>query len=447
MNNEKQPPPKSLSFSGGIHPEYDGKELSSACAISQVPLLDKYIIPISQNVGKPPKIVVKKGDTVKKGDILAEADGFVSTPLHAPTSGTVTEIGEVIGTMGVMVPAITLTPDGEDAWSEKLPTPLAWKTADAKELKQRIADAGIVGMGGAAFPCHVKLSPPPEKQIDYLILNGAECEPYLTADHRLMLEQPEKILIGIAIMGKILNVKEMYIGIEDNKFDAINSLLNCQKELGVKIVPLKVQYPQGSEKQLIYAITKRQVPSGGLPMDAGCVVQNIATAAAVYDAVVLGQPLIERVTTVTGKIVKNPCNFLVKIGTPVSKLIELANGVTQEPKKLIMGGPMMGFAQKSFDVPICKNSSGVLLLGKQDVSLYESAGCIRCGACYKGCPMHLSAGPMSVAIEAERFDLAEQNHVMDCLECGACAYVCPASRPLVQHLRRAKAQIRKNAQK
>ena len=431
-----------LTFDGGIHPVSDGKALSCNAPITAAPLLDKYRVLLSENVGKLPKPVVKAGDLVKKYQLIAEADGFVSANLHSPTSGKVTGIVDVPGPMGTLIPAIEIEADGQDEPCEPMPA-IDWHKADVKELLKRTADAGLVGMGGAAFPTHVKLSPPPDKTIDTLILNGAECEPYLTADHRLMLEQPERVLEGAAISAKILNVKNVYIGVEANKIDAIEALGRRAAEFGIKVATLKVQYPQGSEKQLIMAITGRKVPTGGLPMDAGCVVQNVGTAAAMTDAVCRGIPLVERVTTITGEVVKNPGNWLLKIGTPVIKAIEFAGGVTAEPGKLILGGPMMGFAQKSFEVPVAKNTSGILLPPVELSMNYGSTGCIRCGRCVEGCPMILIPCLLGNAVEAERFDLAAQNHVMDCLECGSCAYVCPAHRPLVQHMRRAKAEIRK----
>ena len=269
---------KTIKFKGGVHPK-EGKELAEKSAIAVAPMLDNYKVVVHQNIGAPPKLLVKKGDEVKKGQMIAEAGGFVSVPLHSPTSGKVAAIENIPGVMGTMVEAVSIDADGEDAWGELLPA-LDWKTASADDLKKRICDCGIVGMGGAAFPSHVKLSPPPEKTIDTLILNGAECEPYLTADHRVMLEQPEKVLEGAAILAKAVGVSNISIGVENNKQDAIDALQAVADKYGVKVVPLRVKYPQGAEKQLIYAITGRKVPAGSLPMDCGCVVQNVGTAAA-----------------------------------------------------------------------------------------------------------------------------------------------------------------------
>ena len=431
-----------MTFKNGIHPVYHGKELSENAEVKIPALLERYTVPVSQNAGKPPEIVVKPGDKVKKYQLIARASGFVSANLHSPTSGEVKGIIEVPGVTGVPVQAVEIIPDKLDEALEPLPA-LNWRTSEAKVLLDRIAECGLVGMGGASFPTHVKLSPPPEKKIDTLIINGAECEPFLTADHRLMLEDPASVLAGAAIMGRILGISRVFIGVEMNKVDAIELLNSRAGEFNVEIVPLKVQYPQGSEKQLINAITGREVPAGGLPMDAGCVVQNTGTAAAVADAVLRGIPLIERIVTVTGSVVKTPGNWKLRIGTPVLEAVRMADGVTEEPGKLILGGPMMGFAQKSFDVPVSKNTSGILLLPKSQAVNYRSANCIRCGRCVQGCPMHLMPCAIAAAVESYRFDIAQQNHVMDCLECGACAYVCPAKRPLVQHNRRAKAEIRR----
>lgn len=427
-------------FKGGIHP-LEGKELTAGKELRIAPLFDKYIVPVRQSIGAPPTLTVKKGDTVKKGQRIAEPGGFVSVPLHSPVCGTVGDIVEITGVTGASEQAVEIIADGTDEWDTGLDPIPNWADTEKDVLKKRILDAGIVGMGGAAFPTHVKLSPPPEKNIDTLIVNGAECEPFLTADHRLMLTRTEEALTGIAIAAKILKVSRIFVGVEDNKMDAIEKMTAAAAKFKITVVPLHVKYPQGAEKQLIYALTGRQVLEGGLPMDVGCVVMNIGTAAAVHDAVVLGHPLIERITTVTGTPVVDPANYLVRIGTPIRKLLELSGGVKENPAKVIMGGPMMGFAQSNIDVPVAKNSSGVLLMAPEEIEQFEGNPCIRCSRCVKACPMNLLVPTLSTMIEAGEFAMAEQNYVMDCVECGTCAYICPAKRPLVQHFRRAKAEI------
>ena len=427
-------------FKGGIHP-LEGKELTAGKELRIAPLFDKYIVPVRQNIGAPPTLTVKKGDAVKKGQRIAEPGGFVSVPLHSPVCGTVGDIVEITGVTGASEQAVEIIADGTDEWDTGLDPIPDWADTEKDVLKKRILDAGIVGMGGAAFPTHVKLSPPPEKNIDTLIVNGAECEPFLTADHRLMLTRTEEALTGIAIAAKILKVSRIFVGVEDNKMDAIEKMAEAAAKFKITVVPLHVKYPQGAEKQLIYALTGRQVLEGGLPMDVGCVVMNIGTAAAVHDAVVLGHPLIERVTTVTGTPVVDPANYLVRIGTPIRKLLELSGGVKENPAKVIMGGPMMGFAQSNIDVPVAKNSSGVLLMAPEEIEQFEGNPCIRCSRCVKACPMNLLVPTLSTMIEAGEFAMADHKYVMDCVECGTCAYICPAKRPLVQHFRRAKAEI------
>ncbi len=428
-------------FQGGVHPK-EGKELSEEKAIQEAPLLDKYTVILHQHIGAPPKLEVAKGDEVKKGQLLASPGGFVSAPVHSPTSGKIAAITECSGPTGAKMAAVEIESDGKDEWGSPLEPIGEWQGIAPDDLKKRVSEAGIVGMGGAAFPTHVKLSPPPEKQIDTLILNGAECEPYLTADHRLMLEEPGKVLEGASILARILDVTRIFIGIEKNKPDAIKLLQEkAVNYSNITVTGMRVRYPQGAEKQLIYALTGRKVPAGGLPMDVGCVVQNVGTAAAVTEAVKEGKPLFERITTVTGEPVSNPGNWRFRIGTPVSKALELAGGVDYPPAKVILGGPMMGFAQSTLKVPVMKNSSGILLLADTDVTQFTSEPCIRCGRCVDTCPMALLPGTLSVMIESEKFDLAENYHIMDCIECGSCAYVCPAHRPLVQHFRRGKAEV------
>ena len=432
------------TFRGGIHPENDGKHLSCNAPIRTAPLFDHYNIILQQNIGAAPKWTVNAGDSVKKGQLIAEAGGFVSAPVHAPTSGIVEKIEKHNDPSGMTLEVLTIKSDMLDEAVPNLPG-IDWREAPVEELKKRIADCGIVGMGGAAFPTTVKLTVPEDKKITDLIINGAECEPYLTADHRLMVECPEKILIGASIMARILGIENVHIGVELNKIDGINALIEHNKPYNVNIIGLEVQYPQGAEKQLIYAVTKRRVPAGGLPMDAGAVVQNIATAAAVAEAVTEGKPLYERITTVTGEAVKTPGNWRVRIGTPLTELLKLADGITEEPAKIILGGPMMGLSLRSLDSSVRKNSGGLLLLPSSTVKQYHSASCIRCGKCLDSCPMHLNPSFLGTVIENEKFDLALKNNVMDCIECGACAYICPAHRPLVQHIRRAKNEIRLQA--
>lgn len=426
-------------FRGGVHPP-DGKALTCNCSIQPAPLLATYQVPLQQHIGAPAKAVVKKKDPVLRGQVIAEAGGFVSAAIHAPTSGTVSALGEMTGPTGAKMAMIEISSDGQDEADSSLAPITNWEDTDPAALRDRIKDAGIVGMGGAAFPTHVKLSPPPGKDIDTLILNGVECEPCLTADHRLMLEAPEKILTGLRIIARILQVKNIWIGIEKNKPDAI-ALMQEKAPSDIQVQGLRVRYPQGAEKQLIYAVTGRRVPAGGLPMDVGCVVQNAGTAAAVAEAVLEGKPLYERVTTITGQPLVAPGNWRLRIGTPFSEALKLAGGIKAATAKVISGGPMMGQSVYSLAVPVMKGSSGILLLGPDEVSQYQSSPCIRCGRCVDACPMSLMPGTLSVQIENEAFDLAEPWHALDCIECGSCAYACPSHRPLVQHLRRAKSEI------
>lgn len=429
---------KHLRFYGGVHPLES--KTASTVAIVSAPLLATYVVPLQQHIGVPAKPVVQKGDKVLRGQLLGEPGGFISAAVHAPTSGTVKELGSCLGPAGNQIPAVILESDGEDLAAEAMAV-LDWRNASPDELKKRIAEAGIVGMGGAAFPSVVKLSPPPNKTIDTLILNGVECEPCLTADHRLMLEKPDQVLIGAQITARVLGVKRVIIAIEENKADAVALLQEKAVGSQVEVRALRVRYPQGAEKQLIYALTGRKVPSGGLPMDVSCVVQNVGTAAAICEAVCEGRPLYERVTTVTGTPLLAPGNWRFRVGTPYAEAIKLAGGVKEDPVKIISGGPMMGMAVYSLDIPIMKNCSGILLLTADEVRQYESNPCIRCGRCNDTCPMGMMPGILSVQIEKERFELAEQWHVLDCIECGCCAFGCPAGRPLVQHMRRAKAEV------
>jgi electron transport complex protein RnfC len=430
---------KLKTFPGGLHPP-DNKQWSAHKAIETCPLPEELVIPLSQHIGAPAELCVAKGEHVKKGQVIGVAKGFVSVPVHASTSGEVVAIEPRPHASGRNLPAVVIRPDGEDAWVDGLQeADPATLTADA--IRERIRAAGIVGLGGATFPTHVKLTPPENKPIHTLILNGVECEPYLTADHRLMLEETTRVLDGISILKRVLGVERALVGIEANKPDAIAAMSKACAGQGIEVVPLAVKYPQGAEKQLILALTGREVPSGGLPMDVGVVVQNVGTAAAVSDAVRRGLPLIERIATVTGPGVSEPKNLRVRVGTPLSHLVEFCGGLKGEPAKIIMGGPMMGSTQLSLEVPATRGTSGVLLFREGEIPLTPEGPCIRCGRCVQACPAHIM--PTSIAAYA-RLDLiaeAEEFGAMDCIECGCCTYTCPATLPLVQAIRYGKAAI------
>ncbi len=435
---------KIFKFYGGVHPEE--AKVSSAVPIADAPLYPLYTVPLSMHIGAPARALVKAGDVVLRGQRIGEAASFVSANIHSPTSGKVKSVGMCLGPAGTQLPCVVIESDGEDKEVEPMQPLREWRASDPQALREKVAAAGIVGMGGAAFPTPVKLSIPPGKTIDTLIINGVECEPCLTADHRLMLEEPGMILEGISIAAKVLGVKNVFIGIEDNKPDAIKLLTEAAAKTSdpaIKVVPLRVRYPQGAEKQLIYAITKRQVPSGGLPADVHCVVQNIGSSFAIAEAVVLGKPLYERVTTVTGTPLASPGNWRFRVGTSYADALKLAGGVREGSRigKLISGGPMMGMSVYSQEIPIMKNTSGILAMASEEIHQFTSKACLRCGRCNDACPMMLMPGILSVQIENERFDDAQNWHVMDCIECGCCAYVCPAGRPLVQHMRRAKSEV------
>ncbi len=431
-----------LTFRGGVHPP-EHKRATEQKPIENLPLPEKVFIPVSQHVGIPSQPVVAKGAEVKTGTVLAEAGGKISVPIHASISGKVTDVVDLAHPLtGKRVPTYIIESDGEDTLEENIaerktdPTP--------QEIVKAVHSAGIVGLGGAAFPTHVKLSPPPEKNIDTLILNGCECEPFLTADHRLMLEHPAEIIEGAVFMAKALGVARLLIGIEANKPDALKRMAEAAcscSVLSIQVIKLKTKYPQGAEKQLIKACTSREVPSGGLPMDVGCVVQNVGTALAVREAVRFNRPLYERVLTVTGPGVSEPKNLRVRIGTPVQRLIEFCGGYNGAPAKIIMGGPMMGIALFSDQVPVIKGTSGIVVLNQQSVAELHDHDCIRCGRCIKACPMGLAPQRLYAHLRGKRLSSAEKEHVTDCIECGCCAYVCPAKIRLVHHFKYAKNEI------
>jgi len=430
-----------VKFKGGIHPRY--RKTTAGSPTRTMPLLERYVVPLSQHLGAPGKLIVAKGDLVARGQALSEAAGFVSAPVHAPTSGKVAGVKAFPHPFGNVQEAVEIEADGEDRWAEGVGKRGDWRGMDPGELKGVLQQAGLVGMGGATFPTHVKLSPPKEKPIDTFILNAAECEPYLTSDHRLMLERPREVLEGVGLFMRVLGVAKGYVGIEDNKLDALEAMkAACPPDLDLEFVALETKYPQGSEKHLIVALTGRKVPPGGLPMDVGCLVQNVATALASYEAVEKGIPLIERVATVTGEAVKEPSNVLFRVGTPLEKLIGFCGGLSEDVGKIIFGGPMMGVGQFTLDVPLIKGTSGILCLREGEVEQFQAGPCIRCGNCVDACPMGLVPSVLGVQAERGRFAEMEDYHVLDCIECGSCAYVCPSRRPLVQLFRRGKAELR-----
>jgi electron transport complex protein RnfC len=436
-----QATPSPFTFRGGIHPAYH-KNLSAGAAIRELPLPARLTVPLAQHLGAPAKPVVKPGDTVKAGQRIGEAAGFISAHVHAPAGGKVAALEDSLTASGRPCAAVVIETDPA-AERELLPQFPDWLAADTKALLAQVGEAGLVGMGGAGFPTRVKLSPPVDKPINTVILNGAECEPYLTSDHRLMLEYAREIRIGAEIIRHILGAQTLRIAVEDNKPDAIAALEKAFQDIDgdVAVAVLHTSYPQGSEKQQIYSVTGREVPRGGLPMDVGCVVENVATAFAVWDAVLNGRPLVRRVISVTGDAIQQPANLLAPCGTPYADLVAACGGVKGKPAKVISGGPMMGFAVSSLAVPTGKTASGLLLLSSGQVSCYTSQACISCGRCVDACPMRLVPSELSQFVEADDVEGAEQIALMDCIECGSCAYVCPAHRPLVQHMRRGKTVV------
>jgi len=433
---------KKKTFSGGIHPP-GYKELTSRSKIVRAAAPDTVYIPLAQHIGAPCRAVVETGDAVKMGQKIGDASGFVSAPVHASVSGKVKGFQDLPG----WGKCVVIENDRKDEW--EIP-PVKNDFADSlspEELRNIVRDAGIVGMGGAAFPAHVKFSPPKGKAIDYFILNGSECEPYLTADHRLMLELPDRIIAGMRYIMKMLGCSEGFVGIEDNKMDAVKALQRVPfRSKKIQVIPLEAKYPQGSEKHLIYTCTGREVPSGGLPMDVGVVVSNVGTAVAVADAVELGIPLIERVVTVTGSGIVKPTNFRVKIGTLVSSLVEQCGGYKGRIGKVICGGPMMGKSLLSDEVPVAKGTSGLLFIPEREILREKIRTCVRCGKCVNACPMFLEPTTLYKNAEKENWDAVEAAHVLDCIECGSCTYVCPARIPLVQYIRQGKEIVRSRQQ-
>jgi Na+-translocating ferredoxin:NAD+ oxidoreductase subunit C len=427
---------------GGVHPPEN--KLSAGKAIEILPPPASVFIPVAQHIGAPATPVVSRGDTVKVGQVIAKSSSFVSTNIHSSVSGKVKKVDFQADSSGYPKQGIFIDVDG-DEWIDEIDRSDELKKAfdlSGQEIVKKIQEAGIVGLGGATFPTHVKLVPPKGMKADVLLINGVECEPYLTSDHRLMLEKADEILVGTQLLMKALNVEKAVVGIENNKHDAIQKLTEKAKEYkGISVTALKVKYPQGGEKQLIKAVTDREVPSGGLPIAVGAVVSNVGTAFAVYEAIQKNKPLFERVVTITGKAVSKPSNFLVRVGTPTSVLVEAAGGLPENSGKVISGGPMMGRAIASLDVPVTKGTSGILLMEKEESKRGESNPCIRCSRCVGVCPMGLEPYFLRVVSEKQLFDRAEENRIMDCIECGSCSYTCPSNLPLLDYIRFGKGKV------
>lgn len=427
---------------GGIHPHENKLSAHQPIITAEIPA--KAVILLGQHIGAPAKPIVAKGDVVKVGTKIAEPAGFVSAAIHSSVSGKVAKIDTIVDASGYAKQAIFIDVEG-DEWDENIDRTTTLKrecNLSSEEIIKKIADAGIVGLGGACFPTQVKLCPPPAFKAECLIINAVECEPYLTADHQLMLEHADEIMVGVLILMKSIKVNKAFIGIENNKPDAIEIMIKAASTYaGVEVVPLKVQYPQGGEKQLIDAVIRRQVPSGALPIATGAVVQNVGTAYAVYEAVQKNKPLFERVITVTGKSVAKPSNFLARIGTPMSQLIDACGGLPQDTGKVIGGGPMMGKALVNTEVPTAKGSSGILIMNQKEAKRGEIQNCIRCAKCVGICPMGLEPYLLSALSENTEFERMETERIMDCIECGSCSFTCPANRPLLDYLRLGKGKV------
>ena len=427
---------------GGIHPKENKFSAGNKIQIAELP--KQVVIPLSHYIGSPSEAVVKKGDLVKVGQLIGKANGFISANVHSSVSGKVAKIDVQLDASGYKRPAVFIDVEG-DEWIDTIDRSTEIKrecNLTKEEIVRKIQEAGIVGLGGATFPAHVKLSPPPGKKAEILIINAVECESYLTCDHQLMLEKAEEILIGVTILMKALDVNRAVVGIENNKKDAIELLTNLSKSFnGIVIEPLKVLYPQGGEKQLIDAIIRRQVPSGKIPIEVGAVVQNVGTTYAVYEAVQKNKPMIERVMTITGKNAPNPGNYLVRLGVYLSTVVDKAGGVPEGTGKIVGGGPMMGRSLMNLNVPMAKGSAGVLFIKEEESIRKPIKNCIRCTKCVSVCPMGLEPFLLMTQSERNMWPEMESNKVMDCIECGSCSYTCPSNRPLLDYIRYGKTTV------
>ncbi len=430
------------SFRGGIHPA-EQKRHTEKKPLEVMPPPGRVIIPLRQHVGAPARATVKIGDAVKTGQCVARGAGFVSTAMHASISGEIVSIKSFNHPVFHSCEAIEIKSDGKDEWARgEARSRDSLDEIKPDEIKNIVTESGIVGLGGAAFPTHVKLSPPPEKKIELYILNGAECEPYLTADDRIMQERAADIILGLRLMMKAIGVERGIIGVEANTPDSLRSLGEAASEYpDIVVRKLPTKYPQGAEKQLIWVLTGREVPSGGLPMDVGVGINNVGTALAMAEAVFDGKPLVERALTVTGSAFSQPRNLIVRLGTSFRDVIDYCGGFSAEPVKILMGGPMMGIAQHTIDVPVIKGTSGIVALTEADVDIVESQTCIRCGRCVNACPMYLLPSALGILCERHKFEEAKALGLLDCVECGCCTYVCPSGRPMVHMFKFGKTEL------
>jgi len=430
---------------GGVHPKEN--KFSAGKPIECIDLPQQVSIPIAQHIGAPAEPIVKKGESVKVGQLIAKSSGFVSANIHSSVSGIVSKIDKIPDSTGYKQTCIIIDVEG-DEWLETIDRSIDirndFTNISIEEIKSKITDSGIVGSGGATFPTHVKLSVPPGKTCENLVINAVECEPYLTSDHQLMLEKAEEIMIGCKLAQKVTGAKKIIIGIENNKPDAIKHMTAISKKFdNIEVNPLKVMYPQGGEKQLIKSLLNREVPSGGLPIDVGCIVQNVGTAFAIYEAVQKNKPYFERVVTVTGKSVKKPSNILARIGTSANWLIEAAGGLPEDTGKIVSGGPMMGKAVSTDNIPVTKGTSGILIIPENMSSRPQSFNCIRCGRCVSVCPMGLEPYLLKNMSVVRMYEEMQKERALDCMECGSCSYTCPAGVPLLDYIRLGKANVNK----
>ena len=429
------------SFKHGVHPP-ENKELTSGIASRRLPFPKEVILPLSQHIGRPADALVKPGDRVERGDVIAKASGFISSHVHATASGTVKSIEHWPHPAGAMQPCIRIEVDPHSTQMQRPRLVPHWDEVPAVQLSEEISKAGIVGLGGAAFPSHVKLRPPEDQPVDVLMVNGCECEPYLTSDHRTMLEQPQRVHQGIRIVLRALGIRRAVIGIEANKPDAIEIMRDtAPSDLDVSVKALKVKYPQGAEKMLIKAVTGREVPSGKLPSSVGALVQNVATTASVAKVFETGEPLIERIMTVSGRGIRKPGNWVIPFGTKLGDVIAACGGLNEDAAEIVFGGPMMGQSQASLDVPVLKATGGILVLSRDECKRQDILPCIRCGKCVDACPVFLNPQHLGALARVDRFEEMVDNNLGDCMLCGCCSFVCPSNIPLSQLFAMSKIQL------